>query len=46
MIERIIKCSNSFKMRAVDLLLSLAYMNIFKILIKCFLYQYENFLLR
>ena len=35
MIEVIINCSKSFKMRAIDLLLSLAYMYIFKIIIEC-----------
>ena len=34
MIEGIIMCSKSFKMRAINLLLSLAYMCIFKIIIK------------
>ena len=45
MIEGIIKCSKSFEMRAIDLLLWLAYMYIFEIIIKCFVSQYENLLL-
>ena len=37
--------NNLFKMKAIDLLLSLAYMYIFEIIIKCYVSQYENFLL-
>ena len=45
MIQGIIKCSKSFKMRAIDLLLLLAYLYIFEIIIKYFVSQYKNFLL-
>ena len=41
LIEGIIKCSKSFKMRANYLLFLLAYMRIFKIIIKYFVSQYE-----
>ena len=41
MIQGIIKCSKSFKMRAIDLLFFLAYMRILKVIIKCFVSQYE-----
>ena len=45
MIEGKIKYSESLKIRAIDLMLSLAYMFILKILMKYFVSQYENFLL-